>query len=522
MNYNSKRKGSLRMTVHFRPAAGNMPEIEPEPEPEPWVAAAPYSPASVAGDTARTVGDGLHAVGKQGKRTLAEAFNTTAVTAGLVGDGHSHFFKRVMRQLGPEYHVVGHEAVGHSGSGDGSQVMQFTLMQMRILIMAKVAVLPHTTNWQLSWQATGIGGVVANKGGIVAKFDYRDTSLCFVCAHLAAHQGAKHRQQRNDMAQTVQKDARVGNRHLDIGSQCDHVFWAGDLNYRIDLPEADGQTRTHEEQLDEVSALIADLQNSRQQLHQADELQGEIKQGRVFAGWTDSLTRCFERGHNDNTRDGEGALFHDTWTFAPTFKTKRAVSFGYNPQRVPSFTDRILWRSSPGRYCLAPHGVAIDRSTAPRSSLFSSLPWFLPVAAHTESNRVPCREQCLELVKFCPEFEVCTSDHKPVYAVFRLSVPRPLRDRTVDFKEGLGGQQLQRSHSSRYVAMKLVSLTVEGLDASLTVRRCEHVATVSNSLGSFLPAKLTELSFGWSRGERCQIPGASVSDQQCQLLHSVV
>ena len=356
VNYNSKRKGSLRMTAHFRLAAGITPEVEPEPEPEPRVAAAPYSPASIAGDTAKTVGDGLHAVGKQGKRSLAEAFNTTAVTAGLVGDGHSHFFKRVMRQLGPEYHVVGHEAVGHSGSGDGSQVMQFTLMQMRILIMAKVAILPHTTNWQLSWQATGIGGVVANKGGIVAKFDYRGTSLCFVCAHLAAHQGTRHRQQRNDMAQTVQKTARVGNKHLDIGSQYDHVFWAGDLNYRIDLPEADGQERTHEEQLDEVSALIADLQNSRQQLHQADELQREIRQGRVFAGWNDSLTYCFERGHNDNTCDEKGMLLHDTWTFAPTFKTKRAVSFGYNPQRVPSFTDRILWRSSPGRYCLVPRG----------------------------------------------------------------------------------------------------------------------------------------------------------------------
>ena len=31
----------------------------------------------------------------------------------------------------------------------------------------------YTSNWQLNCQATGIGGVVANKGGIVAKFDYR-------------------------------------------------------------------------------------------------------------------------------------------------------------------------------------------------------------------------------------------------------------------------------------------------------------------------------------------------------------
>lgn len=83
------------------------------------------------------------------------------------------------------------------------------------------------------------------------------------------------------------------------------------------------------------------------------------------------------------------------------------------------------------------------------------------------------REQCLELVKFCSEFEVCTSDHKPVYAVFRLSVPRPLRDRSAEY-DAIANQQLQRQniYSSRYVAMKLVSLNVEDLDASLTVLTC--------------------------------------------------
>jgi hypothetical protein len=448
VNHNSKRKGVLRMTTHFVPgteepdtAIAAAAQPEPEPELELELGGLPTTTSSetallaaedMAIGTARVVGGGLSAVGKQGIRSLAEALNTNAMTAGWAGDGDHHFFKRVAQQLGPEYMVVGHEAVGHSGSGDGSQVMQFTLMQMRILIMAKGNILPHTTNWQLSCQATGIGGVVANKGGIVAKFDYRDESLCFVCSHLAAHQGAKHRQQRNDMAHTVQEAARVGNKKLDVGSQADHVFWAGDLNYRIDLPEADGEERTHEEQLEQVSSLIADLQNSRKQLQQGDELQREIKEGRAFAGFTDALTQCFERGHNDSTRDASGNLIQGTWTFAPTFKTKRAVSFGYNPQRVPSFTDRILWRSAPGR------------------------------------------EQCVELVKFSPEFELCTSDHKPVYAVFRLAVPRPLSDRIDEHQKSIGGPRISQTAATkengattRRVAMRFISLSVDGLDEAL-------------------------------------------------------
>ena len=361
------------------------------------------------------------------------------------------------------------------------QVMQFTLMQMRILIMARQEIVPYTSNWQLNCQATGIGGVVANKGGIVAKFDYRGDSLAFVCTHLAAHQGEKHRLQRNEMARTVQETARVGNTRIDVGTQCEHVFWAGDLNYRIDIPDAVAALRaeieesapenlaaleaglaalrgmrggseeagmTHEQQLERVSDLIADLQNSLLPLRLGDELQREIALGKAFSGFTDALTHCFERGYNDSTRAADGTLVHDTWTFAPTFKTKRAVSFGYNPQRVPSFTDRVLWRSAPGR------------------------------------------EQCMELVKFSSEFELCTSDHKPVYAIFRLAVPRPLMDRIAEYKQSQMGSPLartnQRPRQQQRVAMRLVELSATGLvdplGGAVPNPRCQVYAGHSSQL----------------------------------------
>jgi hypothetical protein len=65
---------------------------------------------------------------------------------------------------------------------------------------------------ELKTQTTGLlGGRLPNKGGLVAKLEYRGTSLCFVCSHLAAHEGSQHCQERNDMAFKIQEGARVGD-----------------------------------------------------------------------------------------------------------------------------------------------------------------------------------------------------------------------------------------------------------------------------------------------------------------------
>ena len=53
-------------------------------------------------------------------------------------------------------------------------------------------------------EATGLGHTYGNKGGLVGKFDYRGTSLAFVCSHLAAHEGRKHCDRRNSDAAEIQ------------------------------------------------------------------------------------------------------------------------------------------------------------------------------------------------------------------------------------------------------------------------------------------------------------------------------
>lgn len=90
---------------------------------------------------------------------------------------------------------------------------------------------------QVNTEATGLGGIVSNKGGIAAKFVLNGSSFCVVCSHLAAHEGIGHCRKRNDDASEIQRGARVGSQECDLGNQFDHVIWAGDLNYRQERRE---------------------------------------------------------------------------------------------------------------------------------------------------------------------------------------------------------------------------------------------------------------------------------------------
>ena len=65
-----------------------------------------------------------------------------------------------------------------------------------------------------------------------------DTSFCFVSSHLAAH--LKHVADRNQHYRRILKTASLGNADLDFDCQFHHVFWLGDLNYRVDMNSAEG------------------------------------------------------------------------------------------------------------------------------------------------------------------------------------------------------------------------------------------------------------------------------------------
>lgn len=82
----------------------------------------------------------------------------------------------------------------------------------------------------------GLGGVAGNKGAIGVRFKVFETDFVFVNSHLAAHQGNVVRRNQDYSSITAGlKALRDGPQTDFMTSPVHHVFWMGDLNYRIDL-----------------------------------------------------------------------------------------------------------------------------------------------------------------------------------------------------------------------------------------------------------------------------------------------
>ncbi|XP_049641703.1 synaptojanin-1 isoform X6 [Suncus etruscus] len=152
---------------------------------------------------------------------------------------------------------------------------------------------------------TGMGGATGNKGAVAIRMLFHTTSLCFVCSHFAAGQ-SQVKERNEDFGEIARKLSFPMGRML---FSHDYVFWCGDFNYRIDLPN------------EEVKELIR--QHNWDSLIAGDQLINQKNAGQIFRGFL------------------EGKV-----TFAPTYKYD-LFSDDYDTSekcRTPAWTDRVLWR----------------------------------------------------------------------------------------------------------------------------------------------------------------------------------
>lgn len=103
-----------------------------------------------------------------------------------------------------------------------------------------------------------------NKGGVAIRFSIKNSSLCFVCAHLAAGQ-SNYRERNEDYSEISRRLVFPGG--LQLASH-DYIFWCGDFNYRIDHP------------IDEVKRLVAE--KNWAELQKYDQLIVQRQKGAVF------------------------------------------------------------------------------------------------------------------------------------------------------------------------------------------------------------------------------------------------
>ena len=213
---------------------------------------------------------------------------------------------------------------------------QYTFLMQRYLVGLLVCVFvrnPHKPRVKYVHSAAvgvGVMGMLGNKGGVSIRLQFYDSTLVFICAHLAAHR--ENVTGRNaDYANVFTKTS------FDIGEEAirevirsgslsqwatgtssvgipDHdlAFWIGDLNYRVD------------ESMQTERVLELSEKGHLEELKELDQLNVERAQGRAF--------KDFEEGELN---------------FRPTYKYQPGTDvYEQRPDkklRAPAWCDRILW-----------------------------------------------------------------------------------------------------------------------------------------------------------------------------------
>ena len=241
-----------------------------------------------------------------------------------------------------------------------------SLGEMRLFVFAKSAIEKDITVVESAESCTGLGGVMANKGGILTSFLYKNYSFAFISSHLAAHM--QHYGKRNENIWEIVREARTADKSVDALVQHDFVFWMGDLNYRVDLNTPRGEPmppkkgEAHKKHWAEAKSLVDEKKYA--QLLEGDQLKREQEAGMIFHDFIEAPI-----------------------AYKPTFKVQRVKGTTYKEQRSPSYCDRILWRTQP----------------------------------YLQANKAPVVPEKVEGLT-----TVSTSDHKPIRGVYKINLnPMP-------------------------------------------------------------------------------------------------
>ena len=383
----------------------------------------------------------------------------------------------------------------HASVGSEYALLQSEmLLQMRLVVFVKKTLVSRIQSVKVGSKATGLGNLVGNKGGIVVHIELDNgETIAFVSCHLAAHEKPKFLQARNDMvpeifngawgdcqlrpagALPIVKDinatffdtgnevfrkfkgavtktsnafetatgAKIGsgyaprkNQVPDLLDSTSHVFFFGDLNYRLDPgqvlgnewdthwnKEIESENKPTREKYDvesvplskfpanrpsaapgageddsdnddnEIvdaspfqigrSAIIESVGRQRfTELCKADQLKRSIREGKVLSNFREmplSFFPTFKRVSNANKKEkSKGMCSSKTTTVEEKSLAQPGTSEYYNAKRVPSWCDRVLV-----------HSLAGAKSS-------------------------------IEEVEYGARHDVMTSDHAPVYARFRV------------------------------------------------------------------------------------------------------
>jgi len=207
---------------------------------------------------------------------------------------------------------------------DYEKVVVQTLWGIRIVLFVKPEHSKKITHLQCSQVRTGIGNVAGNKGAVGVSFYFGSLSLCFISSHLTSGIEKCHRRNQNyyDILKGMGPLKHRSLGQFDLTNQFHHLFFFGDLNYRVELGAP------------EIVKYAKNFDHGA--IYQEDQLQKDKEKKKIFVGFEEAPI-----------------LFPPTYRFAKGRRTLDDYVWVKNKRsgiriNVPSYCDRVLWKSYPG------------------------------------------------------------------------------------------------------------------------------------------------------------------------------
>uniref|UniRef100_A0A8B9BF03 phosphatidylinositol-3,4,5-trisphosphate 5-phosphatase n=1 Tax=Anser brachyrhynchus TaxID=132585 RepID=A0A8B9BF03_9AVES len=220
------------------------------------------------------------------------------------------------------------------------------LWSIKMVVLVKPEHERRISHVHTSSVKTGIANTLGNKGAVGVSFLFNGTSFGFVNCHLASGSEKTHR--RNQNYSDILRSLALGDKRLsafDLTLRFTHLFWFGDLNYRLDMDVQDILTHVTKKEFDILLAV--------------DQLTLEREKNKVFLQF----------------REGD-------ISFPPTYRYERGSRDSYMWQKfkttgmrinVPSWCDRILWKSHPETHLVCnSYGCTDDIVTSDHSPVFAT------------------------------------------------------------------------------------------------------------------------------------------------------
>lgn len=187
------------------------------------------------------------------------------------------------------------------------------LVGLYVIVLIKTNLRENIKYLDSSIIRTGMLGTVGNKGSLIIKFNYNDSSFVFVCSHLT-HGLSGNKYRINELQEILSKTFMNNSKEMQIRN-FDYVFIFGDLNFRIDYDDI------------KIRQLIS--VGKHDDLYKYDQLLG-ILNSNLFSELTEEKLE-----------------------FDPTYKYTIGTSvYDTAKKRAPAWCDRIIYNKSNKINCL--------------------------------------------------------------------------------------------------------------------------------------------------------------------------